>query len=358
MNDSNNSADNDSTNDIKDNVEITQSDEDIKQDDEDIEQNDEDIKQNDEDKEEGDEDKEKSDEDKEPNVIQDDKLTDTIPIYKSKLTKKILLLSGGGIKGIAHLGALYGLEKRGYLKKFETFVGSSVGALILAMHLVGYTPSELYKFVMKFEMHRVKSINAFNFLQVFGLDSGTRITYVLKRLIEAKTNNPTMTLQDLYKLTGKKLILTTVCMNTMEACYLSYETHPDLPLYLAIRMSISIPLFYTPVRYNDKLYIDGGAIDNYPIQLFEDSLDDVLGVYLAESHDVLETIDNVEIYLHRVIQCLMEGVTFNSKKGYDKYTINIKLENINFVDFSINSKKKRKMFKQGYNVVKKYFDSQ
>ena len=271
-----------------------------------------------------------------------------IPIYKPKPYKKILVLSGGGVKGISHVGTLRGLEEKGYLKKFKILAGSSVGALVISMYLVGYTPDELYKFISKFEIHRVKSLNIFNFLKVFGLDNGSRVIYVLKRLIQAKTNKPLMTLKDLYNLSGKKLILTTVCLNTMETCYLSHETHPNLPLYLAIRMSISIPWFFTPVSYNNRLYVDGGVKGNYPIQLFKDSLDDVIGVYIVESHNTSDNIDNIEEFSLRTIECFMEGAAYNSKRGYEKCTININLGNINSLDFSLDLNKKEEMYKKGY----------
>ena len=124
----------------------------------------------------------------------------------------------------------------------------------------------------------------------YGLDSGKSIEYIIKRLIQAKGFNDEITLSQLFNITKKKLTITTVCLNTQQVCYISYENHPDLPLYLAIRMSISIPLYYTPVVYKNMYYVDGGCIDNYPINIYKDRLDDVIGVYLVESVKTTEKI--------------------------------------------------------------------
>ena len=48
----------------------------------------------------------------------------------------------------------------------------------------------------------------------------------------------------------------------------------------AIRITTSVPLYFQPVKYNNKTFIDGGCMDNYPINLFTDRLQEVIGVYL------------------------------------------------------------------------------
>jgi NTE family protein len=269
--------------------------------------------------------------------------------------KDILVFSGGGIKGIALLGILQGLEDLGYLENFNTFAGSSVGALILGLLTIGYKPSELWEFIKKFDLSSIKSINAWNILQKFGLDTGKKLEYVIKRLIEAKGLKYNITLKELYNITKKKLIITTVCLNDRKICYLSYETHPDIPLYLAIRMSTCIPIYFTPIEYKGKLYVDGSCIDGYPIRLFDNRLDKVLGVFLEDTKDITETIDHFETYIFLIIECLMSGVNFNSRKGYEKYTITVKLESINIIDFELDIKRKITIYESGIEALNSYY---
>lgn len=271
---------------------------------------------------------------------------------------KTLVMSGGGIKGIAHIGVLHALHELKMLDNIETFAGASVGSLIMSLYLIGYSPLELLEFIKKFNLESMKNINVLGLFQNKGLDNGLKIEYVIQELIYAKCKNKSITLQEVYEKTKKKLIITTVCVNTMSACYMSHETHPEMPLFLAIRMSIGIPLFYSPVKYDRYSYIDGGCIDNYPIHLFHDSLDNTLGIYLIESPNVIENIDDSETYLFRIFQCFMEGVNFNSKKGYEKHTINIHLESVSAVNYNIDEKKKTEIFNKGYTTVKEFYQKE
>jgi len=269
----------------------------------------------------------------------------------NKKTKKILIFSGGGIKGIAYIGILKALTELKIIDNIHTFVGTSIGALILVLYIIGYTHEELYNFVIKFDFKKAKSINIFKFLENYGLDDGNKFEYVINRLIKAKNIDPNISLEQLYKLTNKKIILTTVCLNSSEVCYLSHESHPELSLITAIRMSTSIPIYYKPVIYNNLIYIDGGCIDNYPIHLFRNNLDEVIGFYLVQSCENTNKFNNLEEYIMRVIQCLMVGASFNSKKGFENYTLDIDTTDVNFIDFWIETEKKDKLINFAYNYT-------
>lgn len=265
--------------------------------------------------------------------------------YKTKL-----VLSGGGIKGIAHIGVLYALDKIKCLEKITEFSGTSVGSLIMSMYVLGYTPAELYDFIKLFNLGKLKNISIMN-IHLFGLDTGSRIEYVIKRLIKGKKLNENITLKELYEIKKKKMLFTTFCLNTMEVFYISHETHPDLPLYLAIRMSISIPFIYCPVEYNGHFYVDGGIFDNYPMNVFKDDIDNTIGILLVDSKDTIEKINDLETYVLRVIQSMMIGMSINAKNGYEKNTIEIHVESINIVNYEIDDVKKDQLFIKGYKSL-------
>jgi predicted acylesterase/phospholipase RssA len=268
--------------------------------------------------------------------------------------KRKLVLSGGGVKGIAHIGALYALDKLNYLDKFEEFAGTSIGSLMIAMYVIGYSPAEMYDFIKLFNMAKLKDFSITN-IGSFGLDSGSRVEYVLKKIISKKGFNENITLKELYDITKKKLIFTAVCLNTMKPCYISYDTYPDMPLYLSIRMSSSLPFIYCPVKYENKLYIDGGCIDNYPINIFKNELgevlDDVLGILLVDPENTMNDIDNLETYILRVLNCITIGMQLYSKKGFEKRTIDIHVEMFNIINFDINDKIKDELFLQGFKAI-------
>lgn len=282
-----------------------------------------------------------------------------IPIYKSKNDESYIdtiVMSGGGIKGVAHLGVLKALELKGILDNITTFAGTSVGSLIISLFVVGYSPKDLFDIVKSFDLEKMKNLSFSNILTMYGLDNGKKIEYVIKKLICAKQLSEDITLSELYKITSKSLIITTTCLNSKETVYLSHKTHPHLELHKAIRMSISIPIIFTPVEYNGEYYIDGACIDNYPIHTFKDRIDRVIGVYLGESTEYVDKIDNFESYLLNMINCLMKGVTYNCIAGYEHKTIELNLDDIgmNMVKFGISIDIKQKMFNIGFNQAMEY----
>jgi len=293
------------------------------------------------------------------NIIEDKKEEIQINDHESDkiivIEKTILVLSGGGIKGLALIGCLKALEKLNMLSKFTTLAGTSVGALIIALFIIGYTPDELYVFIKKFNFGDLKNIKVLNIFSAFGIDDGCKMQVMIEKMIEAKGWKTNITLNELYQATNKTIIMTTTCLNTVKAEYLSHETHPNMSLSLAIRMSTCIPWFYVPISYQGKLYVDGGCIDNYPIHLFKKRIEEVVGIYLIDSYGDNEIINNLEAFSVQVFKCFMQGVAFNAIKGYESETINVNLKNINAVDYDLDVIKKRKLCIIGLQSVQNYF---
>ena len=84
-------------------------------------------------------------------------------------------------------------------------------------------------------------------------------------------------------------------------------------------------------------------------------LDEVIGVNLTETKRKIDKIDNLEKYLFLVLQCLMEGFNFNVLNGYEKYTINIKMDSILSINFDIDDDTKKKIYTNGYNETIQFF---
>lgn len=276
--------------------------------------------------------------------------------HKKMKNKKILVLSGGGIKGIAHLGGLYALYQHNYLQYIKTIAGTSIGALIGTLLIIDYTPQEMYEFILGLDFSKMASLNIMRLLEKGGLDDGNKIIIIIKKLFKNKNISTDITLKELYNKTEKELIIVTTCINTKKIHYLSYKTTPNLSVIKALRMSISVPIYFTPVNWNDHLYIDGGCMDNYPIRLFDDILDDVIGIFLSDNREQIEKIDNFENILIHIFYAMIEGNDFHILKGYENHTIKINLSNVSLMDLTIDKNKKIELFNIGYNEVMKYIN--
>lgn len=291
------------------------------------------------------------------NILKDhNKKTDQlIPIYNPNVSsKKIIVLSGGGIKGISFIGALQFLHEYNILSNIHTFAGTSVGSLILFLIIIGYSPNDLYELIKVLDLNKLKKVSVSLFLESFGLDSGDGIIKTMIKLLHSKNMKHDITFNELFKLTNKTFIVSSVNVNEQKVKYLSHLTYPNMPVIQAVRMSISIPFVFTPVLFEKCLYVDGGCIDNFPISLFLDKKDELIGICVNDT-SLKSDIKSIYDYAINVIYCVLNGITDTIVKIHEKYVININIENTNAIEFDISLNTKKYLYETGYNATLKYF---
>lgn len=273
---------------------------------------------------------------------------------QSKYEIKNLVLSGGGPKGISHIGALKSLEKHGILKNIKAIASASIGGVIASLFCIGYSPDELYSFIDMFDTSKFNCFDPSHLFKTFGLDDGNRFEMIIGKLFEAKKVSKDITFKELYKLSGIKLIMSTVCLNDKQTYYLSYLNYPDMKVVTGIRMTTSIPLIFCPVSYQGKLFIDGGCNDNYPMHLFHDELNATIGVYLRGKSVYKKNIISIEDFLFCLIKSFNEGVMCNLIKGYEKRTVVINGPAIELTDFCVSQELKKELFNCGVSSMEKF----
>lgn len=205
-------------------------------------------------------------------------------------TSPALVLSGGGMKGCYLLGALQYLYDQTRLENVRSFYGTSIGGVISALLIVGYTPIEIFVYIVT---HKVQeSLGQFNrnILERKCLLDTTAMIGFLTAMLAAKLG-AIPTLGELQQRFGKELCVVTVARDRVtEPMYLSSRTHPDMPLVQALHMTISIPFVFGYALYDGRKYIDGGLIDNFPILYASEREARVFGLDLcgpcAESPDL------------------------------------------------------------------------
>ena len=200
---------------------------------------------------------------------------------------KYLVLKGGGIRGIAYIGAIKALEECKAADKIEKVAGTSAGAITGTLFAFGYSAAEMERIMLGL------NISTFNDGGWFFIGGQKRLRknygwYIGRKLeewIEEKTSDKTgiahITFLQLHHLvaTGKKykdLYITATNLTKQRPEVFSWETTPDLPVAAAVRASAAIPLYYGAVfmdsagqmtihpdndsRYN--VYVDGGLLAN------------------------------------------------------------------------------------------------
>lgn len=171
-----------------------------------------------------------------------------------------LVLSGGGIKGLAMMGAVDRMRRDGLLSKVRMVVGTSAGALVGALvatrrdmrDALGIVCAQGYQ--PDFDFGRLA--------QGFGLDSGKCIDSMCAALLAGLPEG--LTFGDVRRTYGMTLVVCVTNVSRRRAEYLGPDTHPNMPIALALRMTCSVPLYFSAVRHEGCWYVDGSIVDNFP----------------------------------------------------------------------------------------------
>lgn len=183
------------------------------------------------------------------------------------LPKIGIAFSGGGARGIAHIGVLKALLENGI--EPEVISGASAGSIVGALYAAGKSPEEMLAFI--------KDSNLFKLIKVGLPNRGfTKLTYLRERLAQTIA-------EDRFEALQKKLIVAISNLHT-GVC----EMVSSGPLFDIVVASSSIPLVFKPVELNGQLYVDGGLLCNLPAIPLLEEVDFVIGVNVmpqVELHD-------------------------------------------------------------------------
>jgi len=205
-----------------------------------------------------------------------------------------LVMEGAGVKGFAYAGALQVLDSIGVLKDIQRVAGTSVGAIQGALLAVGYSSNEIIELTAHIPLKRFNdggwmlAGGISRLRNQFGWYKGEKIAKWMEELIAAKTGNGHITFSELHALNNEKgykdLYITGTDLTYQTLRVFSYENYPDMRICDAVRISLSIPLYYRAVLMDDsgRIYkrqgnpqqqlhvmVDGGVLSNYPIFLFD-----------------------------------------------------------------------------------------
>ncbi|WP_124979908.1 patatin-like phospholipase family protein [Nonlabens xiamenensis] len=160
-----------------------------------------------------------------------------------------LALSGGGARGIAHAGVIKALQEHDI--KVDHVAGTSAGALVGALFAGGIDIETIFHFFEKSNLFHPKK---FAFRQAGFINSSVFIDHISAYI--PKDDFASLPLQ---------LSVTATDLNTARL-----KVFKDGSLYLPILASAAFPGIFTPVEIDENVYVDGGVLNNFPIDLLDD----------------------------------------------------------------------------------------
>lgn len=172
---------------------------------------------------------------------------------------KRLVLSGGGISGMAMLGSLSALSRvPGVLTDVHTVIGTSVGSLVGAMFCIGVDMQTAFEMVCGMDRRSLTSVSLDNILTTYGFDDGAGLDRFIGMFIP-----PDLTFATVHRVFGKRLVVHVTSLTDQKNVAFDVHSAPHMSVARAIRMSCSIPLVYSCVRHEGKVYVDGGVINSF-----------------------------------------------------------------------------------------------
>ena len=183
-----------------------------------------------------------------------------------------LVFEGGGVKGIAYAGALGTLDEAGILSGITAVAGTSAGAITAALVAVGYTADELRATMTALDLRSFEDgrlEGPVRLVEHYGWYRGDAFLDWMRSMVGDRMGDPSATFADLADAGRRDLRVVATDLATGRPKVFSAASSPGTAVADAVRRSMSIPFFFAAVRDGDTVYVDGGAVWNYPVEMFD-----------------------------------------------------------------------------------------
>ena len=261
-----------------------------------------------------------------------------------------LAMSGGGIKGAAHIGVIQALQE----ENINIVGGTSIGSIVAALYAMEYTPKEMLKLFNYFSKLIFKNSAMYTdprgkkllSIQAGGLYSGENIAFAIE---EAGKYKNIKKLQDLKI----PIVIPAVDLRDSEKYVFTnmgkindkYLNKADISI--AVRASSSYPAIFAPCIYNKHKFVDGGILDNIPVEEVKKIGADKVIAVRFKLNKTSRTI-GLRSTLNKAIDIMFSKIEGEEVKKAD-YVIEIDTQDVNPFDF----KQSNKCYKYGYLQTKK-----
>ena len=240
-----------------------------------------------------------------------------------------IALSGGGARGIAHIGIIKALKEKGV--KLAAISGTSAGAIVGAMYSYGYEADEILEIIIK--------------------------TSFLKRMRPALAKTGLLKIENLKDIFLKYLpendfsalkIPLTVAATELKKGETVFFSEGEL--ITPILASCCVPVLFNPVKYRSGMYVDGGILNNLPVEPIRDKMDFIIGCHTNPIDDDFD-VKNVKVLIERSLLMAINGNTQKRKE-----MCNLLIEPPGLKKYAGSElSKARELFEVGYQFTRENF---
>lgn len=268
---------------------------------------------------------------------------------QSEWLPDVVVLGGGGAKGFLELGALFALEQQGFLDRVKTWAGVSIGSAISLLFVAGYSLEDIITHGITANIFQAPIIDLAAIQSNKGILSNAVIRIELEKLIKAKLGK-VPTLEELYMATSIDYDSISYNLSKKKVVRFNRTTHPHISCVEAALLSMNLPFVFHAAIFDNELYADGGLGNPYPVDLYDDGINNILGMYI-ESGSPPTVESGLGSYAYSIIQAPMDELRKKIIGTSSDMCQHIRLttSNIDTVGISHGPKEKAKMLIDGYN---------
>ena len=186
-----------------------------------------------------------------------------------------LVLGGGGLKGFAHIGALRALAERGIVP--SVIAGTSIGALIAAAHVTGLPLEEMERRAIALRRRDMLRLDHIGMLMERWRATSIYLAEPLRALIDASIP------QKRFDEVGHRLLVNTVDLQRGTQVVWGLPGLRDVSIADAVYASCALPGYFPPGQVDGRVCVDGGVIDNLPVQVAAVDADVVIAIDVGTS---------------------------------------------------------------------------
>lgn len=270
-----------------------------------------------------------------------------------------LALSGGGIKGVAHIGVLKEIEERNI--KIHSITGCSSGSIGATLYACGYKADEIY-FLLKKYLGNIKKnpikLNIFSLRKnMMGLNNGNLIEQIINKLCNERGVKDITDIQipifipavDIS--TGKLIYFTNTKKRTK---MISFDNEVEYiyggNIGSIVRASCSFPGIFNPKKLGKYILVDGGLRECVPVEPLIQYGNKVLAITFNNNKQI--HITNIIDVIMQSFDIMSHDLKYESIKLAD-YNLEIDLLDVKLLDY----KKIEYIYQEGYKQAKIYFNN-
>lgn len=273
-----------------------------------------------------------------------------------------LALAGGGIRGIAHAGVLKALEENNI--KVDIIGGTSAGSLIASLYAMGYSPYYIYILFKRYakDMVSINSSPVISGIGNFIFSKRTKVSGLKTGISLEKAYNGVAMRKNINTISDIKIPIVIPAVDISESKkyvftnYIPRCENPDryitnISVGRAVRASCSFPAVFCPCKYKNHLFMDGGSLDNVPVnEVRKQGANRILAVNF-DSNKITENSDIMDIVM-KTIDIMGNKISEDSLESSD-YILTIPSDGTGLLD----TNKLDWCYRMGYETTLKNMDA-